>query len=228
VEKEALEKTTVAVNLAFALSKKYKVGIFDADLHSPSVNILVENLPVERFCEMEGFKINPAIYSGVKINSTGFFPIHNKTLIWNSEYEFGALYQMLFSIDWKLDYLIIDLPPSISDIHKEIARAFPNSQMVLVTTPSKLSYADTSKGYFYFKKMGINSNVLIQNMSIGDKHSETHARFQKDFFENKINNFFIPYSLETIDCDECGIPVVIKHKKFMKLFCDIATSAVGD
>ena len=174
---------------------------------------------------MNGFKVLPANYEGVKVNSTGLFSTGDKGLVWNSEYEYGALFQMLFSIAWDVDYLVIDLPPGLSEIHKEIIKHYPKSRLVLVTTPSKLSYEDTIKGYAYFKKMGLNAGALVQNMSIRNNSCFTSDYPQK-LIKNKKSIFLIPYSIEIMECNELGTPLVLKNKNFSKTFDKIVKSVL--
>jgi Mrp family chromosome partitioning ATPase len=68
-------KSTVAVNLAYALAQKdLKVGIFDADIHGPSLPTLVS--PVDTTLRELNFGdlrlVQPPVYEGVKCMSYGF------------------------------------------------------------------------------------------------------------------------------------------------------------
>eukprot|EP00438_Fugacium_kawagutii_P010551 Skav214548 [mRNA] locus=scaffold410:763743:770466:+ [translate_table: standard] len=78
--KGGVGKSTVAVNLAFALHKKgYKVGIFDCDVYGPSLPVMVrfqEETPRMEMYEDEQKQrhIKPVIHpdTGIKLVSFGF------------------------------------------------------------------------------------------------------------------------------------------------------------
>ena len=73
--KGGVGKSTVAVNLAFALSKfhKMRVGIFDADIYGPSLPVLLQlgkDVTVET--DESGRNVQPFTYEGVKAMSFGW------------------------------------------------------------------------------------------------------------------------------------------------------------
>ena len=72
--KGGVGKSTVAVNLAFSLSKQgYRVGIFDADMYGPSLPTMIS--PEQSHLlqdEDDPKKIAPVMFAGVKCMSYGF------------------------------------------------------------------------------------------------------------------------------------------------------------
>lgn len=80
--KGGVGKSTVSVNLAFALSKLgLKVGIFDADLYGPSLPTMISPESAHLYQdEDDASRIKPIEFSGVKAMSYGF-AASNKTAI---------------------------------------------------------------------------------------------------------------------------------------------------
>ena len=166
--KGGVGKSTVSVNLAFALSeKKYNVGLMDCDIHGPSIpKILgVENkrptlLP-------NGF--SPiTITSSLKVMSIGFLLSDaDSPVIWRGPMKMGAIKQFIGDVDWgNLDYLIIDLPPGTGDEPLSIAQLIPQSDgAVIVTTPQELALVSVRKSINFVKKMNIPIIGIVENMS---------------------------------------------------------------
>ncbi|MFL5092381.1 MAG: P-loop NTPase, partial [Xanthobacteraceae bacterium] len=113
--KGGVGKSTVAANLAVALSKAgAKVGLLDADVYGPSIPLMMGQgaKPLVR-----GGKIVPLEAHGVKIMSIGFLLDPDKALIWRGPLVAQLITQFLNDVLWEdLDYLVIDLPPGTGDV----------------------------------------------------------------------------------------------------------------
>ena len=169
--KGGVGKTTVAANLAVALSRSgADVGLIDADIFGPSV-------PTMFNCEFEQpgvvqedgkNKIIPIQQYGVKLISIGFLTNSEDAVVWRGPMASSALRQFITDAKWgDLDYLIIDLPPGTSDIHLTLVQAVPVTGAVIVTTPQKVALADAQKGISMFKQPQINVPLLglVENMA---------------------------------------------------------------
>nr|MDO8043456.1 P-loop NTPase [Candidatus Baldrarchaeota archaeon] len=111
--KGGVGKTTVAVNLAFALAwKGYQVGILDADIHGPDVPKM---LGVEGQHPMGGpMGIFPVIGPlNIKVMSMELLLKDPKTpIIWRGPLKMKVIEQFLSDVIWTaLDFLVVDLPP---------------------------------------------------------------------------------------------------------------------
>jgi len=104
-------KSTVAVNLAIALSQKREaVGLMDADIWGPSTPIMMGIN--EKPTATPDQKIIPLDKFGLKLMSIGFLIDEDDTVIWRGPMVHGAIKQFIEDVEWKgTDYLIIDLPP---------------------------------------------------------------------------------------------------------------------
>jgi ATP-binding protein involved in chromosome partitioning len=169
--KGGVGKSTVAANLAIALSKTgNKVGILDADVLGPSVPIMfgVED-GKPGIIEKDGKTLLvPLENYGVKILSIGFFVKPEQALMWRGSMANNAFNQLMKDADWgELDFLVIDMPPGTGDIQLTLAQNYNIRGAVLVSTPQKVAVADVRRAAMMYRqeKLTIPLLGLIENMS---------------------------------------------------------------
>jgi len=169
--KGGVGKSTMACNIAVGLAQKgAKVGLLDADIHGPSIPTLfgIEDEKPSMVQEGTKYKMIPVEKFGVRIISMGMLVDKNQPLVFRGPMQASALRQLLLDVDWgDLDYLFIDLPPGTGDIHLSLAQQFPVTGAVIITSPQKVSVADTRKSIEMFLNPQTAVNVLgiIENMS---------------------------------------------------------------
>ncbi|MDR1653818.1 MAG: Mrp/NBP35 family ATP-binding protein [Prevotellaceae bacterium] len=169
--KGGVGKSTVAVNLAVALSRMgFKVGLLDADIYGPSLPKMfgVENhdLHTETYNGLP--KIIPVEKFGVKMLSIGLMVDTEKALIWRGTLAGNALKQLITDAAWgTLDFFIIDLPPGTGDIQLTLIQNLKIDGAIAVTTPQDVALADARKGINMFKneKVGVRVLGIVENMS---------------------------------------------------------------
>src|SRR5712691_6295502 len=162
--KGGVGKTTVAVNLAIALSKcGGSVGMIDADIYGPNVPIM---LGLKGQLTTDGEKIVPAEKYGLQVISMGFLTGDDAPIIWRGPMLHGALQQFFREVRWAdLDYLIVDLPPGTGDIALSLSQTVPVAGAIIVTTPQLVSLADSRRALAMYKKLNIPTLGIIENMS---------------------------------------------------------------
>ena len=162
--KGGVGKTTVSVNLAMALMKSgSRVGIIDADVYGPNVPMM---LGISSQLESDGKKIVPAEKYGIRVVSMGFLADEKAPLIWRGPMLHGVVRQFLQDVRWgELDYLVVDMPPGTGDVALSLSQTVPVSGAVVVTTPQKVSLADSRRAVGMYEKLNIPTLGIIENMS---------------------------------------------------------------
>lgn len=169
--KGGVGKSTVAANLAIALTKRgYRVGLLDADIHGPSMPKMFHTedcRPVS--ADVEGRTlIDPIEQYGVKMLSIGFFVDPQTAVVWRGGMASNAIKQLIQDANWgTLDYFLIDLPPGTSDIHLTLIQTLNLTGAIVITTPQPVALVDARKGVDMFQNEKINVPVLgiIENMA---------------------------------------------------------------
>ena len=163
--KGGVGKTTIAVNLAIALSKMgHKVGLLDADVYGPNVPLML-GANEQPQVTGEG-KIAPIVSHELKVISVGFLNPGDKPLIWRGPMLHSIIRQFLGSVEWgELDYLVIDLPPGTGDVALSLIQTVPLTGAIVVSTPSDVALQDARKAIEMFRQMKVDIVGMVENMS---------------------------------------------------------------
>jgi ATP-binding protein involved in chromosome partitioning len=163
--KGGVGKTTVAVNLALALSKLgYKVGLLDGDVYGPNVPIMLGSTAEPMATPQQ--RIIPVQAQGLKMISMGLLNPGDKPVIWRGPMLHSVITQFLRSVEWgALDYLLIDLPPGTGDVQLTLIQTVEVSGAIVVTTPSVVALADVRKAIEMFRQVNVEVLGVVENMS---------------------------------------------------------------
>lgn len=237
--KGGVGKSTVAVNLAFALQKiGAKIGILDADVYGPSLPTLVA-LPHTRLFQNHAGLIEPLDFEGAKLMSFGFVNAHQGggPAIMRGPMVTQVISQLLTQTDWgQLDYLIIDFPPGTGDIQLTLTQLIPITAAVIVTTPQQLAFVDVVKGIQMFDQVKVPVIAVVENMSYFEcgKCHEKHHLFGQGARKKLVeqfgiqNSFEIPILPEISRLSDSGRPVVLADGALAGHYTTIADSVVRE
>jgi len=166
--KGGVGKSTVSVNLAYALSNHgKKVGLLDLDMHGPNIPKML-GIEEHKLAMMDN-KIDPVHVTGMLsvISMAFLLPDTTTPIIWRGPMKMAAIQQFLSDVNWgSLDYLVVDLPPGTGDEALTIAQLAPNVRgAVIVTTPQEVATLDAVKSAKFIEKLGLPVIGVVENMS---------------------------------------------------------------
>ena len=229
--KGGVGKSTIAVNLAFALQHLgLKIGILDADVYGPSLPKLL-NLKEKPKSE-DNKTIMPLEKFGAQCMSMGLLIDEQTPMMWRGPMVISAIKTMTQKILWKdRDVIIIDMPPGTGDTQLTFVQEVKINGAIIVSTPQDLALLDVKRGIQMFEKTGVKILGLIDNMSYfegddGKKYKifgeggvkKTAEEFDKEFLD------YLPLNEDLRTSADNGEPLTYSKPdhKISKIFIGIA------
>jgi len=214
--KGGVGKTTVAVNLAIALSRLgQRVGLIDADIYGPNVPLMMGS--AQQPAVGPGNIIIPNLTHGIKTISIGYISPGDKPLVMRGP----MLHQIIRQFLQQVDYLIVDLPPGTGDVVISLVQTVPLTGAVVVSTPSDVALQDARKALEMFAQVNVEVLGIVENMS---HFTCPHCHHEIDIFskggaERTATQFNVPFlgSIELVPAiregGDRGLPVTLAGPK---------------
>jgi len=188
--KGGVGKSLIASTLALTLARRnYKVGLFDLDFTSPSTHVI---LGVEDLQPKEEKGIIPPQVHGLKYMSIVYYSDEYASPLRGVDVS-NALIELLAITRWNdLDFLIVDMPPGISDATLDVIRLVKRIGFVVITTPSRLAFETVRKLIDLLSELGIPIMGVVENMKMKE------SRFIQQQIEGRGIKFWgdIPFDAE--------------------------------
>ena len=154
--KGGVGKTTVAVNLALALTARgSRTGLIDADLYGPDVPRMMglrrraEAKSVTLFARAGAAdsRLETVSQHGVQLASAGFLLGENQALAVGGSIAQLLVRRLVTDSNWDdLEYLVMDLPPGTADIQQFVFALSGHPMCVLVVaTPQVIAHQDARR-----------------------------------------------------------------------------------
>jgi ATP-binding protein involved in chromosome partitioning len=177
--KGGVGKTTVAVNLALALTAQgFRTGLVDVDIYGPDVPRMMglrrrtEASSVTLFARpgAPDARLQTVSQHGVQLASAAFLLGENQALAFEGGMAQLLVRRLLSDSDWgELDYLVMDLPPGTADIQQYVFALSGRPMCVLVVvTPQVIAHQDARRLIAHLKQRGGAGGVDVtgvENMS---------------------------------------------------------------
>jgi len=219
--KGGVGKSTVAVNLAMALSEQgYEVALVDTDIYGPSIPKMM-GMEGEKPRVNDERKMVPLEKHGVKLLSMGFMVDPDQAVVWRGPMVTKAVKQFLGDVDWgDVEYMILDLPPGTGDVQLTIVQTIPLTGAVIVSTPQDLALADARKGKAMFDNVNVPVVGMVENMayfSPPDQPDRKYYLFGREGAQELAQELDVPFLGE--------VPIEQKIRKSSDQGTPIARSA---
>lgn len=164
--KGGVGKSSIAALLATALQRSGRTaGVLDADITGPSVPRL---FGLSGPAEQTDVGLVPAeTATGVKVMSANLLVDEEDTaIIWPGSRIASAVKQFWTDVVWgELDYLLIDLPPEVSDSTFTVMQSLPLDGVLMVTTPQSLAAMVVRKAVHACQHLQTPVVGVVENMS---------------------------------------------------------------
>ncbi len=166
-----------ALSLAFT-EKGFKTGLFDLDFSGASDHLI---LGAGNLFPREEKGLLPPYAHGIKFMTASYFS-SNKAIALRGASIACAIKELFTVTIWgELDYLILDMPPGVSDAAFEVMNLIPSAVLLPVQTPCGLSAEVLKRSLEVYEKGKFKIPGIVQNMAV----SKEKGFYSQIFYDKK-------------------------------------------
>ena len=233
--KGGVGKSTVSVNLAFALQQiGGSIGLMDADVLGPSIPGMLGLPTGQPPATTPDQKIVPANRHNLKVISMGMLTGDDNPAILRGPMVSKYLKMFISSVQWgRLDYLLLDLAPGTGDTQLTLAQSVPLSGAIIVTTPQDVSLRIARRGLRMFETVHVPILGIIENMSTFTcphcgKGTDVFRRGGGERMSRQLGVPFlgaIPLDPEIVECGDEGRSIILEKPDSVAAMAYLAIAA---
>ena len=160
--KGGVGKSVIAGTLALTLRRRgHRVGLLDLDFTSPATHLI---LGVEGLQPQEEKGLIPPLAQGLRYMSIVFYAVDEPAPLRGADVS-NAIIELMAITRWgELDYLVIDMPPGISDATLDMIRLTRGVSFLTVTTPSRVAFETVRKLLALLRELEVPVVGVVENM----------------------------------------------------------------
>ena len=162
--KGGVGKSLIASVLSLIFAREgFKTGLFDLDFTSPTTHIV---LGVNNLYPTEDKGIVPPEIYGIKYMSLIFYLGNQISPLRGTDLS-SAFLELLAITRWgNLNFLIMDMPPGISDLMLDVLKYIKRANFLIVTSQSKMAFETVKKLINLLRNLKAPIIGVIENMKI--------------------------------------------------------------
>lgn len=162
--KGGVGKSTVSYLLARGLEKDSRVLLLDFDLCGPSIGLLMGHTTEKVFMKEKGFQPIHKEGSLYYLSISSMIP-SDSAVVWRGPKKISLLKMFLESASSdEYDYVIIDMPPGITDEHIFLCESSPAAEVLVVTTSQNMALDEAAETVRTFQREGVDVIGIVENM----------------------------------------------------------------
>ncbi|KAI5133976.1 hypothetical protein NEAUS04_1165 [Nematocida ausubeli] len=162
--KGGVGKSTVAFLLAKQASKTHRTILLDFDICGPSVGVLMDHTTEKVIMQEKGFKPIQKTERLFYLSIAAMIP-STSAVVWRAPKKLSLLKLFMESVSpAEYDYVIIDMPPGVTDEHDFICESVPEAEILIVTTSQNMALDEAAESIRMFQTRGMHVLGLIENM----------------------------------------------------------------
>ncbi|MEM2110399.1 MAG: P-loop NTPase [Candidatus Bathyarchaeia archaeon] len=171
--KGGVGKSLIASVLALILARKgFKTGLFDLDFTSPTTHIV---LGINDLHPKEEEGITPPEFHGLKYMSLIFYLGDRVSPLRGADLS-NIFLELLAVTRWgNLDFLIIDMPPGISDLMLDVLKYVKRANFLVVSSSSRMAFETVKKVLSLLRDLNFSIIGVVENMK---KENSTYIKYE--------------------------------------------------